>query len=258
MNPLINYDAASAELTLGGLLELKNFDTPTIHNGWEQINARDPGRECFNLEPTIDYMPEMGTMIGYAVTLVIEPGNKEHARNGNAWSEYRRYVASVPGPKIVVVQDLDKPRTFGSVWGEVQANVHHQIGCTGVIVDGGVRDVPQMRAVGFKALARRLCVGHAYGTPVSWGGEINAFGCPVCPGQMILADQHGFLALPPEDEARLLDAVKFMDQLERRTKISAARGGSGRPLDALLDDIDRANQVFRQEALAKFKRAGEG
>ena len=80
-------------------------------------------------------MPQMGVMDGYAVTVVIERANQQHRQtNTRAWSEYRRYVSQQPGPKIVVVQDLDKPRTIGSFWGEVNANTHRALGCVGTIL----------------------------------------------------------------------------------------------------------------------------
>jgi len=63
------------------LLELKRWNTPTIYNGWEQITQKDSSKECFNLEETTDFMPQMGPMVGYAVTLVIEPGNAVHKKN---------------------------------------------------------------------------------------------------------------------------------------------------------------------------------
>jgi 4-hydroxy-4-methyl-2-oxoglutarate aldolase len=107
------------------ILELKRWNTPTIYNGWEQITRHDVAADAFNLEETHDFMPQMGPMIGYAVTVQFEPSNAEHPeRNPNAWSEYREYVASIPGPKIVVVQDLDKPRVIGAFWGEVNSNIH--------------------------------------------------------------------------------------------------------------------------------------
>ena len=65
---------------------------------------------------------EMGPMVGYAVTVVIQPSHQGHrVDQPNANGDYRRYVASLPGPKIVVVQDLDKPQVIGSLWGEVNA-----------------------------------------------------------------------------------------------------------------------------------------
>ena len=90
------------------LLELKRWNTPTIYNGWEQITKHDFSREGFNLEPANDYMPQMGPMVGYAVTVVIEPGNRQHTlSNPDSKKQYREYVASVEGPKIVIVQDLE-------------------------------------------------------------------------------------------------------------------------------------------------------
>src|SRR3954466_11067791 len=105
----MNVPAAS--LSHSELLELKRWNTPTIYNGWEQITRGNAVDEAFNDEEVRDFMPQMGPMIGYAVTVAIEPSNPKHPKtNPRAWSEYRRYIASVPGPKIVVVQDRDKPR----------------------------------------------------------------------------------------------------------------------------------------------------
>jgi len=95
-------------LSHADLLELKRWNTPTIYNGWEQITAGDPARDGVNLEPARDFMPQMGVMVGYAVTLKIQPGEKKH-KKPEAWSAWRKYVASIDAPKIVVVQDLDKP-----------------------------------------------------------------------------------------------------------------------------------------------------
>jgi regulator of RNase E activity RraA len=245
-------------LSHADLLQLKRWNTPTIYNGWEQITRHNAAAVGFNLEETRDFMPQMGPMVGYAVTVVCEPSNGEHPRNNpRAWSEYRRYVASVPGPKIVVVQDLDKPRTIGAFWGEVNSNIHRALGCVGTIVDGAIRDVDEMQNAGFKALARRMCVGHAFSTPVRWGCEVEVFGTKITPGQLIHADKHGFLAVPPGDEPRLLEAARFMDANECRTLIPAARSAAGRTFAEVLDAIDAAGAQFSAHAQEQFGRKGE-
>jgi len=245
-------------LSYSELLQLKRWNTPTIYNGWEQITARDIGKECFNLEETKDFMPQMGPMVGYAITLIIEPGNPRHRKeNPKAWSDYRKYVSSVPGPKIVVVQDLDKPMVYGSFWGEINANIHRAQGCVGAIVDGSIRDLDEMTNAGFKTLARRLSVGHAYGTPVRWNCEVEIFGCAIKPGQLIHADKHGFLAIPQEDEEGLLDAALFMDQNECDTLISAARNSHGKSRDQILSDLDKASIKFKKNTLKRFGMKGE-
>jgi regulator of RNase E activity RraA len=239
------------------LLKLKRWNTPTIYNGWEQITKSDAGKDGFNLEETKDFMPQMGPMVGYAVTVIIEPGNPEHKKNQNAWSDYRAYIASIPGPKIVVVQDLDKPATYGSFWGEVNSNVHRALGCVGTITDGAIRDLDEMNNAGFKALARRLSVGHAYSTPVKWNCEVEVFGRKIQPGQLIHADKHGFLVIPDEDVENLLDAAIFMDNNECNTIIAAARSASGKTTEQILKGLNDASAEFGKAAMNKFGNKGE-
>jgi regulator of RNase E activity RraA len=240
------------------LLQLKRWNTPTIYNGWEQITKRDPAADAFNLEETRDFMPQMGPMVGYAVTVVIEPSNKSHRTAvPSGGPDYRSYIASVPGPKIVIVQDLDKPRVIGSFWGEVNSNVHRALGCIGTITDGAIRDVDEMTNAGFKALARRLCVGHAHVHPVRWGCEVEVFGRRISPGDLIHADKHGFLVIAPEEQAALLDAARFMDSNECNTIIPAARDTTGRTTQEILANIDAAAVQFGENVKAKFKRDGE-
>lgn len=246
------------KLSHADLLQLKRWNTPTIYNGWEQITKQDPAADAFNLEETHDFMPQMGPMIGYAVTVVIEPSNKSHRQNKpQAWEEYRRYVASVPGPKIVCVQDLDKPGTIGSFWGEVNSNTHRALGCVGTIVDGAIRDVDEMTNAGLKALARRLCVGHAHVQPVDWGSSVDVFGRTVSPGDLIHADKHGFLVIAPEDQDSILEAARFMDANECETVIPAAREASGLTTDELLQQLTEAGGRFRENTRQRFASEGE-
>jgi regulator of RNase E activity RraA len=239
------------------LLKLKRWNTPTIYNGWEQITKSDAGKDCFNIEETRDFMPQMGPMVGYVVTVVIEPGNPAHKQKEGVWETYREYIASVPGPKIVVVQDLDKPATYGSFWGEVNSNVHRALGCVGTITDGAIRDLDEMNNAGFKALARRLAVGHAHATPVKWNCEVEVFGRKVKPGQLIHADKHGFIVIPGEDEEKLLDAAIFMDNNECNTIIAVARSASGKTTEQILKALNDASAEFGKAAKNKFGNKGD-
>jgi 4-hydroxy-4-methyl-2-oxoglutarate aldolase len=240
------------------VLQLKRWNTPTVYNGWEQITRHDISRDGFNLEEVRDFMPQMGPMVGFAVTVVIQPSDGAHRQaNPGASSEYRRYLASEPGPKIVVVQDLDKPAVYGAFWGEVNANVHRALGCVGTLTDGAIRDLDEMTNAGFKAIASRLSVGHAFSHPIRWGCPVEVFGRRVEPGQLIHADKHGFLAVPPGDEPRLLQAAQFMDRNECETLIPAARGGAGLPAEEMLRRIEEAAARFRKAARDQFGKKGE-
>ena len=240
------------------ILELKRWNTPTIYNGWEQITSYNTGRDGFNLEPVTDYMPQMGPMVGFAVTVVIEPGTREHLEGKpDAVLQYREHVASVEGPKIVVVQDLDKPVIYGSYWGEINSNLHRALGCIGTITDGGIRDTDEMNNAGFKALARGVCVGHAWAHPVKWDCEVEVFGRKILPGQLIHADKHGFLGIPDEDQEKILEAARFMDSNECKTMISAARSSAGKSTGEILDGFNKAAAEFGKSAASKFGRKGE-
>ncbi|MCA9133082.1 MAG: RraA family protein [Planctomycetales bacterium] len=254
----MNDTGEQPPLTHSQLLQLKRWNTPTIYNGWEQISALDAAAAVTNLEETVDFMPHMGPMVGYAATLVIEPSQQRHKQQRpSAWADYRAYIAELPGPTIVVVQDLDRPQVIGSFWGEVNANTHRALGCVGAIVDGAIRDVDEMRNAGFKALARRLCVGHAHSQPVRWGCTVEVFGTTVQPGQLLHADQHGFIAIPAGEEPQLLEAARYMDSLECETVIAAARSAAGLSRPALLERLNAAGAEFSRRVLAQFGRRGE-
>jgi regulator of RNase E activity RraA len=249
-----SFDSSHPGGRLSGdvLLRLKRWNTPTIYNGWEQITRRDVARGYVNAEPIVDFMPQMGPMVGYAVTLKIKPSDARYRGDRSRWSAFREYVGKTPDPKIVVVQDLDKPETVGSFWGEVNANVHRSLGCVGCITDGAVRDLDEMTSAGFKALARRLCVGHAHVTPIEWNVAVEVFGVRVEPGRLIHADKHGFLVVPAEDEAKLLDASLFMDDNECKTVIVAAKRAASMPINQALDELNRASEEFAEEAKRRF------
>ncbi len=246
-----------AALTHADLLKLKRWNTCSVANAIEQISRDDP-LNMVNREETRDFMPEIGSMVGVAMTVQItgsEPAIKR-AQPEN-FSRYREYLASVEGPKIVVVQDLDSPACHGALWGEVGANTARTLNCVGTITDGAVRDLDEMRNAGFKAIARRLCVSHGHVWPVRWGCEVTVFGTRVQPGQLVHADKHGFILIPKDAQARVLEAARFMDDLECRTLIPASRQQAGRPMKEILQGMEDAAARFREGARDRYGNSGE-
>ncbi len=114
-----------------------------------------------------------------------------------------------------------------------------------------------MRDAGFKTLARCLGVGHAHVWPVRWNCEVEVFGCKVQPGQLIHADKHGFLAVPPEDVKGLYEASLFMDGNECDTVIAAATSAHGKTKEEFLEAMSKASAQFRENTLNKFGKKGE-
>src|SRR5260221_7243695 len=76
----------------------------------------------------------------------------------------------------MMLQDMDQPPGVGAFFGEVMGNIHKRLGCVGVVTNGYVRDLDEVRPLGFHFFAAGVCVSHAYvhlvdfGTPVKVGG----------------------------------------------------------------------------------------
>eukprot|EP00483_Globobulimina_turgida_P005692 UN05702 len=113
-----------------------------------------------------------------------------------------------------------------------------------------------MTNAGFKGIARQLSVGHAWSWPVRWNCPVEVFGRKVNPGDLIHADKHGFLVIPKEDEAKLLEASTFMDRNECETIIPASRGSMGLSFPEKIKRLNDGGARFGKNAKRKF--GGEG
>ena len=106
------------------------------------------------------------------------------------------------------MQDLDEPPGRGSLWGEVNATIFGALGCAGCVTDGCVRDMKEVRAIGFHFFARGPGVSHAYIRVESTGRPVTVGGLLVSPGDLIHADQHGVLLIPREIAGELPAAAE--------------------------------------------------
>ena len=186
-------------LTEAELHALGRFDTPTICNALELVV---PERRAlgFTTETLICPFPELPPMVGYARTAMVRsalPPGLSAAEQRKARLEYYRYVASGSGPKVVVIQDVDSRIGFGCFWGEVQTAIHKGLGCKGLVTDGGVRDLDAV-APEFQVLCGKVTPSHAWVHAIAFGGTVDVFGMVVRSDDLIHADRHGAVVIPPE------------------------------------------------------------
>ena len=138
---------------------------------------------------------------------------------------YWRWLEGRPGPKVVVVQDLDDP-PGGAMWGEWNANVHLALGCVGTITQGAVRDLDALERLRFHTFATSVSVAHGYGAFVGYGEPADVAGLTVRTGDVLVADRHGVLHIPDElsiDE--LVEAARTIDALEAEVFALCQSGG---------------------------------
>ena len=194
---------------------LRKISSPSVANGIETFNVR-PRNEGFMSRELRALFPELGPLVGHAVTALIraEPAPIQgHRASTFAWWDY---VLSIPAPRVIVVHDLDDPRGQGAQWGEVQANIHKALGCAGVVTDGSVRDLDEVRALGFQFAAAHVSVSHAYVHMVDFGLPVKVGGLWVKPGDLIHCDQHGAVTVPSEIADRVPEAVRKVEADERK------------------------------------------
>ena len=198
-------------LTAAELAELQKFSSPSISNGIETFNVR-PRNLGFMSHEIKCMFPDLPPMVGYAFTARMRASFE--AKKPPDVSLYRRAVLAAPKPTVLVLQDEDE-HPVGSFWGEVNGNIHKALGCVGTITDGGVRDLTEVRALGFHFFARAALVSHAYVHLREWGEPVQVFGMTVRTGDLIHADQHGAVVIPHEIARDLARATVEVERKER-------------------------------------------
>lgn len=194
---------------------LRKISSPSVANAIETFNVRPRNQGHMSSEIRALF-PGLGPLVGYAVTAVIraEPAPIDgHRASTYGWWDY---VQTIPAPRVIVVHDLDEPRGQGAQWGEVQANIHKALGCVGTVTDGSVRDLDEVRALGFQFVAAHVSVSHAYIHMVDFGLPVKVGGLWVKPGDLVHADQHGVVTIPPDVAARVPEAVQKVEADERK------------------------------------------
>ena len=159
-------------------------------------------------------------IVGYAATARIrssdppmESGTSYYER-GDWWSS----LLKVPSPRVVVIEDLDKPPGLGAFVGEVHANILRALGCVAFVTNGAVRDLPEVQRTGFQMFAGNVSVSHAYSHVFDFGGTVEIAGLTVRPGDLIHGDLHGVQTIPRDIAERVpAEALQILQQRKRLT-----------------------------------------
>ena len=194
-------------LSSNQIAALRTLSSPTVANAIETFKVRP--REAGNLSSEIRALfSELGPMVGHAVTALIRaerPAARQRRASTFAWWDY---IQTIPAPRIVVMHDLDQPQGQGAFWGEVQANIHKALGCVGVVTDGSVRDLDEVRRLGFQFCAAHVSVSHANVHLVDFGTPVKVGGVWINPGDLLHGDQHGVVVIPHEIAERIPEAAE--------------------------------------------------
>lgn len=153
------------------------------------------------------HKPAATTMAGTAVTA--------RSRGGDNLTYLRALEFCRPGDVLIIDAGGDLQN---AVVGGILTYYAARIGVAGVVIDGAVRDVAELREREFPVYARGVTHRGPYkdgpgeiNVPVSVGGMV------VNPGDVVVGDQDGLLAIPPEDVPWLIDKARGVLATEAET-----------------------------------------
>jgi regulator of RNase E activity RraA len=188
---------SSPPLPAADLELLRKYDTPTVCNVIELFEHRPhtagymDGRiqACF---------PKLPPMVGYASTATFR--SAAPPRSGNVYSSLSEQVASfveLPGPPVVVFQDLDNP-VAAATFGEVMCSTYKAFGAVGLVTSGAGRDLDQVEALGFPCFTNGTICSHGCCHIVQINVSVHVGGVTVHPGDLIHGDRNGVTTIPLE------------------------------------------------------------
>lgn len=181
------------------LLELlKKVDTPTVCNAIEVAQGKR-GFAAFTRGTMLASSPDEGAMVGYARTAKIaalESPTETPEVIKTRRIDYYRHMAAGPRPALAVVQDLDYPNAVGAYWGEINTTVHKGFGLSGALTNGVMRDLGDLPE-GFPVVAGSVGPSHAFVHVREIGTGADIMGLRVEEGDLVHADRHGALVIPP-------------------------------------------------------------
>ena len=204
-------------ITSDDLALLTKWDTPTICNALEEII---PARRGYGFTTTHFFSLDsaLPPICGFARTATIRaagPSPETSEQMVAKRAAYYEYVAAVPAPTIVVIQDIDSPPGVGAFWGEVQTNIHKGLGVLGAVTNGSFRDVPDS-APAFNLIGGKIGPSHAFVHIVDIDCQVTVFGLTAKTNDIIHADQHGAVLIPP---AAVKQIPAVVDLISRREEI---------------------------------------
>ena len=194
---------------------LKSVDSPTISNAIEPFKVRDR-TEGFIGGEVRALFPEMPPTVGVALTVTMTNTAGEIAGRENYWRMYEA-LSQMPAPSVLVVQDVSGVPSRCALAGEVMTTMAMRLGAVGMVTDGGLRDVHEVRRLGFAYFARYVVVSHGNFGVVDVGEPVTLDGQELKTGDILHGDANGIVIVPREVLDELPEAVQEVRTRERAT-----------------------------------------
>jgi 4-hydroxy-4-methyl-2-oxoglutarate aldolase len=186
------------------LEKLRRFDTPTICNLIELFDVQPRNVGYMDARIRCNF-PELPPMVGFAATASFR--SDAPPAGGDAYGSMDQQVArfaELPGPAVVVFQDLDDP-PVAATFGEVMCSTYQAFGSVGLITSGAGRDLDQVRALRYPVFTSGTICAHAYCHLLHIGLPVRVGGLTVHNGDLLHGDANGVTRIPLQIADELAD-----------------------------------------------------
>jgi len=194
----------AVSLTKETLAKLAKFDTPTICNVIELFDIRPRNRGYMDARVKSNF-PELPPMVGFACTAAFR--SDAPPAGGDAYGSIGAQLeqfAKLPGPPVVVFQDLDDPPA-AAVFGEVMCSTYLGFGSVGLVTNGAGRDLEQVRALKYPVFTGSTICSHGFCHMLHLGLPVRLGGLMVNQGDLLHGDANGVTSIPVEIAAEVAD-----------------------------------------------------
>ena len=194
-----------ATLSFEQITALCRIDSPTISNAIERFKVRPRVNGYVGYDIRCIF-PELPPTVGYAVTCTVD--STSEGRQGIGFQRLYELLTKAPKPAIVVMQDVGPDRLHSCHAGEIMSTTMKRLGAVGILTDGGLRDVREVRVLGgFQYFCAGLVVSHGNPICVSVGDDVTISGMCVRMGDLLHGDVNGVVHIPDECAGQVADAA---------------------------------------------------
>jgi 4-hydroxy-4-methyl-2-oxoglutarate aldolase len=204
-------------ITSGQLEELRSLSTPVVASAIEFFRLRLPNTGFCNSTIRCIFK-HRSPVAGYAVTARIKASSPPMEGQGYSYerTDWWNHILSIPAPRVVVIEDLDCPPGLGAFIGDVYSNILLALGCVGLVTNGAVRDLDEVRPTGFQMFAGNVAVSHVYAHILDFGGPVTVGGLAIQPGDLIHGDPNGVHTIPLEIAEQVPSVAQRIHQRRQR------------------------------------------
>lgn len=225
-SPPITGEVSSAQLS-----RLQGFSAPIVASAIELCDVRLPNTG-FSDASVRCLFEDLPPVAGYAATVRIRTASPpmEGGRYSYARTDWWDHLLSIPSPRILVIQDMDKKPGVGAFVGEVYACILRSLGSPAAITNGAARDLNEVHKAGFQIFAGSVSISHAYAHVFDFGVPVELGGVRIQPGALLHGDRHGFQIVPMDVVDQVLAAAdqivttrRSLTELCRSSEFSLAK-----------------------------------